>query len=177
MDDGHDALLSTADNNEAALIQEFIRVPGWLVKVCDEETPAYNHNPGCVINYCPEFLEELESHSVKVKQIGDDPSGLMKENVRNLRSQATTALHEWLHIKNAPAECCRGGCNSTAQMINGGIESVYTYKAGRAISLANRDPFRAAWTTTTTLTSPCRCGWNSVWACIPDISACATQSY
>lgn len=71
-----------------------------------------------------------------VQQVAADTTGKMKLNVRNLRSQATTALHEWLHIKGFSSEACVGGCVDTPQQIGG--DKVDTYKSGRAKLLAKR---------------------------------------
>ena len=81
---------------------------------CDPNTPAYvpKRNTGRypIINYCPAFFKNLTSHEEQWKKIQDDQTGQKKLNIRNLRSRATTALHELLYIKGYPAEVCEGGC-------------------------------------------------------------------
>lgn len=69
----------------------------------------------------------------------------LQQNVANLRSQATTFLHELLHINWGTAQECKGlnACSDNKQKIGG--ESVKTYKAGRAKLLAQRDVQTAAW--------------------------------
>lgn len=64
------------------------------------------------INYCPPFFANLSSHSTMWDRIQKGPPEL-KQNVRNLRSQATTALHELLHINSKyTSNACAGGCKN-----------------------------------------------------------------
>ena len=117
---------------------------------CTDTSPAYTRTSNTKllypeIVYCPAFFDKLASHGTQVAKIKADKSGFMKQNLRNLRSQATTVLHEWLHIGGFSAEVCVGGCADTIQLIGGDKkENVRTYKAGRAKLLANRDPENAA---------------------------------
>ncbi|KAL9114674.1 MAG: hypothetical protein Q9227_001352 [Pyrenula ochraceoflavens] len=116
-------------------------------KECGETSPAYTTNDHTMkyprITYCPPFFKNLTSHASMVDKIKADTSGDMKKNIRNLRSQATTVLHEWLHIDDHwKAVVCPGGCKDTKQMVGGTL--LQTYKAGRAKLLASRDPQKAA---------------------------------
>ncbi|KAK7966290.1 uncharacterized protein PG986_000567 [Apiospora aurea] len=66
-------------------------------------------------------------------------------NVRNLRSQASTALYELLHINSSWAgNVCAGGCGDMLQDLDGGRQLVWTYRAGLAKLLARRDVGAAA---------------------------------
>jgi len=94
------------------------------------------------IIYCPNFFKLVPPHSSTVNKIRGDVTEQMKLNVRNLRSQATTALHECLHIRNFAAQVCQGGCFDTSQVLGGEVQP--TYKAGRAKLLAQRDAEAAA---------------------------------
>ncbi|KAF1969769.1 hypothetical protein BU23DRAFT_601372 [Bimuria novae-zelandiae CBS 107.79] len=77
--------------------------------------------------------------------IKNDKSGQKKLNVKNLRSQATAVLHEWLHIKGFSSTVCEGGCVDTIQYIGpNGDEKIETYKAGRTKLLASKDVEKAA---------------------------------
>ncbi|KAF2728714.1 hypothetical protein EJ04DRAFT_528414 [Polyplosphaeria fusca] len=110
--------------------------------------PAYtitNNVLYAEIVYCPLFFTNLTNHQDLVNEIKNDKSGQKRLNVRNLRSRATTVLHEWLHIKNFPTTVCEGGCSDTVQKIGpNGDESVLTYKAGRSKLLAAKDVSLAA---------------------------------
>ena len=68
----------------------------------------------------------------------------LQQNVANLRSRATTFLHELLHINWGTAQECMGenACRDHFQMIGG--KSVRTYKTGRAKLLAQRNVETAA---------------------------------
>ncbi|KAF4627653.1 hypothetical protein G7Y89_g10497 [Cudoniella acicularis] len=95
------------------------------------------------INYCPGFFDLLPSHGNAVAAIQSDTTDRKKLNTKNMRSQATTALHEWLHINNNySAMICDGGCDDTTQYI-GGV-ATNTYKSGATKLLARRDPELAA---------------------------------
>ncbi|KAI0399268.1 hypothetical protein F4802DRAFT_612495 [Xylaria palmicola] len=98
-----------------------------------------------LINYCPTFFASLSSHDTRWARIRNGVPEL-KQNVRNLRSQATTALHELLHINSHwTSNACAGGCIDTPQFIGpDGGESVNTYKAGRSKLLARRNISEAA---------------------------------
>lgn len=81
---------------------------------CKPTSPAYTSNRLTqkypLINYCPPFFEELKPHDEMWNKI-ETGAADMKQNVRNLRSQATTALHELLHINsNWISNACAGGC-------------------------------------------------------------------
>ncbi|KAI0096948.1 hypothetical protein GGR51DRAFT_578522 [Nemania sp. FL0031] len=106
--------------------------PGWTRNNESERYPQ--------INYCPTFFANLSSHDTMWAKIQNGPSDL-KQNVRNLRSQATTALHELLHINSHwTSNTCAGGCKDTPQFIGpDGKEEVPTYKAGRTKLLARRN--------------------------------------
>ncbi|KAK6848838.1 hypothetical protein PG995_012671 [Apiospora arundinis] len=68
-------------------------------------------------------------------------------NVRNLHSQATVALHQFLHINSSwPANVCAGGCKDTLQELDRGREMVWTYRAGLAKLLARRNAMAASQT-------------------------------
>lgn len=120
---------------------------------CGPTTPAYNvYDPKLQypqIVYCPVFFSELKSHSSLVAAIKADGDGKLKQNIRNLRSQATTVLHEWLHIglydANYTSAICEGGCQDTEILIGPkpGIQ-IRAYKAGRSKLLAFRNPQAAA---------------------------------
>jgi hypothetical protein len=117
---------------------------------CGETSPAYTLSSPTnatypTINYCPPFFDKRKSHGFQVARIKADTSGQLKKNLRNLRSQATTALHEWLHIREFSSEVCLGGCDDTWQIIGDG-EKVQTYKAGRTKLLARMKPEQAAYT-------------------------------
>ncbi|KAI0886464.1 uncharacterized protein GGS22DRAFT_157909 [Annulohypoxylon maeteangense] len=95
------------------------------------------------INYCPPFFDILKSHEDKVKEIDNDKTGRKKLNTKNLRTRATTALHEWMHINNDHSSMiCEGGCEDTKQIIGG--EWTSTYKSGAAKLLARKSPELAA---------------------------------
>ena len=117
---------------------------------CVETSPAYtvtrSNRPYPDIVYCQPFFKNLASHSKLVAKIKADKFGQMKRNVRNLRSRATTPLHEWLHIKGYPSEVCAGGCDDTLQEIGQAskVELLTTYKAGLTKLLARRSPLKAA---------------------------------
>ncbi|KAK8035576.1 hypothetical protein PG993_010571 [Apiospora rasikravindrae] len=101
-----------------------------------------------LVNYCPGFFQDLSSHSDAWHKMRDGPAPPDAwHNVRNLRSQASTALHELLHINSSwPSNVCAGGCADTLQDLDGGREMVWTYRAGLAKLLARRDVRAAAQT-------------------------------
>ncbi|KAI0455002.1 hypothetical protein F5B21DRAFT_219438 [Xylaria acuta] len=111
---------------------------------CGSTSPAYTNNDKSqrypLINYCPTFFANLSSHDTMWAKI-QNGAPEMKQNVRNLRSQATTALHELLHINSHwTSNACAGGCIDTPQNIGSdGKERVLTYKAGRSKLLARRN--------------------------------------
>ncbi|KAI1125564.1 hypothetical protein F5Y10DRAFT_294542 [Nemania abortiva] len=112
--------------------------------------PAYYINDESLkfpyINYCPTFFSILRSHDAMWADVRNGPAE-KKQNVRNLRSQATTALHELLHIKSRyTSNACAGGCKDSKQTLGGGTEEVRTYKAGRAKLLARRNVMNASMT-------------------------------
>jgi len=78
--------------------------------------------------------------------IKNDKTGQLKQNVRNMRSQATTTLHKWFHIglydNKFSSEVCVGGCDDTKQTIGGA--TIKTYKAGRTKLLARFDAAAAS---------------------------------
>jgi hypothetical protein len=117
---------------------------------CGTSSPAYTVNDENekypLINYCPTFFKNLTSHDDMWNKIQSGPAD-MKKNIRNLRSQATTALHELLHINSHwTSNVCAGGCVDSFQRLDGGKEKVRTYKAGRAKLLAKRDVQQASMT-------------------------------
>lgn len=117
---------------------------------CGLTSPAYTVNDESqkypLINYCQTFFKNLSSHDEMWNKIKSGPADL-KQNIRNLRSQATTALHELLHVNSHwSSNVCAGGCVDTFQRLNNGKEKVRTYKAGRAKLLARRDVQSASMT-------------------------------
>jgi hypothetical protein len=117
---------------------------------CGPSSPAYTSNDETrkypLINYCPTFFQNLTSHDDAWKKIQNGPADL-KQNIRNLRSQATTALHELLHVNSHwSSNVCAGGCVDTYQYVNNGQERVPTYKAGRTKLLARRNVQAASMT-------------------------------
>lgn len=85
----------------------------------------------------------MTSHDEAVKKIDKHPE--LQQNVANLRSQATTFLHELLHINWGTAQECDGGqaCLDHWQEIGGKL--VPSYKSGRTKLLAQRNAEQAAW--------------------------------
>lgn len=84
---------------------------------CRPTSPAYtisksNSLKYPLINYCPVFFANLSSHDAMWDRIQKGGPEL-KQNVRNLRSQATTAFHELLHITSHwTSNVCAGGCKN-----------------------------------------------------------------
>ncbi|KAF2108591.1 hypothetical protein BDV96DRAFT_605644 [Lophiotrema nucula] len=119
-------------------------------KACRDDSPGYTLTNDAThgypyIVYCPAFFKSLSDHQTLVDKIKKDESGQKKLNVKNLRSRATTVLHEWLHIKGYSSTVCEGGCDDTDQWIGpNGNEKVQTYKAGRTKLLASKDVEKAA---------------------------------
>ena len=96
-----------------------------------------------LVVFCNEFFQKLVSHSDAVSNI--DKNKDLQQNVANLRSRATTFLHELLHINWGTAQECAGekACTDHWQVI--GNDLVPTYKTGRAKLLAQREVESAAW--------------------------------
>jgi hypothetical protein len=95
--------------------------------------------------FCPAFFDKLKSHGEQVANVNANKD--LQQNVANLRSQATTFLHELLHINWGTAqECGTQGkaCEDIPQTLKDG-EHVLSYKAGRAKLLAKRDASNSAW--------------------------------
>lgn len=115
---------------------------------CDDSTAAY-FSPGKrdygypLVTFCNAFFATLQSHADVVKKIDQDPN--LQQNVANMRSRATTFLHELLHINWGTAQECAGktACTDHKQDIGGKL--VRSYKTGRAKLLAHRDVQQAAW--------------------------------
>ncbi|KAI9847632.1 MAG: hypothetical protein M1837_002206 [Sclerophora amabilis] len=95
-----------------------------------------------LVEFCPEFFTVLVSHDEAVKKIDEDQN--LQQNVANLRSQASTFMHELLHINWGTAQECPGkkACRDNWQII--GDKPIKTYKSGRAKLLAQRDVLLAA---------------------------------
>ncbi|KAI9749029.1 MAG: hypothetical protein M4579_007031 [Chaenotheca gracillima] len=115
-------------------------------KSCDGTTPAYfshRHDYGYpLVVFCPEFFNVLRSHADVVKDV--DQNKDLQQNVANLRSRATTFLHELLHINWGTAQECAGesACLDHFQII--GNKPVLSYKTGRTKLLAQRNVKQAA---------------------------------
>lgn len=95
-----------------------------------------------IVVFCDEFFTVLPSHSDAVSKM--DKNKDLQQNVANLRSRATTFLHELLHINWGTAQECMGetACRDNLQMIGG--KPVRTYKTGRSKLLARRNTTAAA---------------------------------
>ncbi|KAL8885017.1 MAG: hypothetical protein Q9205_005625 [Flavoplaca limonia] len=109
---------------------------------CGDTTPAYTANGEKQYGYplvvfCPVFFTKLPSHSDVVAKIDKDKN--LQQNLANMRSRATTFLHELLHINWGTAQVCSGknACTDHKQKIGG--EDVLSYKTGRVKLLAQRD--------------------------------------
>ena len=79
------------------------------LKECGDKAAAYTalrKQPYTQIFFCPNYFDKLEPHRELWDKMVDDPS--LQNNVANLRSQATTMLHEWLHIDDPKTRVCRG---------------------------------------------------------------------
>lgn len=109
---------------------------------CGDKYAAYfapkNHDYGYpLVVFCPAFFTQLPSHGDVVAKI--DGNKDLQQNLANMRSRATTFLHELLHINWGTAQECSGekACIDHSQII-GGVK-VPTYKTGRAKLLAQRN--------------------------------------
>ena len=111
-------------------------------KACSDSSAAYTYTPDAAdgkhprVVYCPAYFNVLKGHSDRVNTIKNDKTGQLKQNVRNMRSQATTTLHKWLHIclydNNISSEICVGGCDDTKQTIGGVTIKTYCCKYERS---------------------------------------------
>lgn len=117
-----------------------------LQRSCATGTGAYTYNAKAdqypTIVYCNLFFQ-LNPLAEQIAAVKLDVLGLKKQNTKNLFSQATVSLHEWLHLKGSSAEICEGGygCSDTRQQIgfaNPAREWLTTYTAGPAKLLAQR---------------------------------------
>ncbi|KAK8857224.1 glycoside hydrolase family 18 [Apiospora arundinis] len=119
---------------------------------CKSVSTAYTYNglgqDAPLINYCPAFFRYFRSHDETWHRMRDGPApDNAWSNVRNLHSQATVALHQFLHINSSwPANVCAGGCKDTLQELDRGREMVWTYRAGLAKLLARRNAMAASQT-------------------------------
>ncbi|KAL9598124.1 MAG: hypothetical protein Q9219_004680 [cf. Caloplaca sp. 3 TL-2023] len=109
---------------------------------CGDTTPAYTANSVKKYKYplvvfCPVFFTKLPSHSDVVAKI--DKNKNLQQNLANMRSRATTFMHELLHISWGTAQECSGenACTDHPQKIGG--KNVLSYKTGRAKLLAQRN--------------------------------------
>ena len=109
---------------------------------CKGQSAAYfyksKHDYGYpLVVFCPEFFTKLPSHSDVVANI--DGNKDLQQNLANMRSRATTFLHELLHINWGTAQECSGkdACLDHYQII--GNQRVRTYKTGRSKLLAQRN--------------------------------------
>ena len=95
-----------------------------------------------LVVFCPEFFTKLPSHSDVVAKI--DGNKDLQQNLANMRSRATTFLHELLHINWGTAQECSGAaaCKDYYQVI--GNQQIKTYKTGRSKLLAQRNVQQAS---------------------------------
>jgi hypothetical protein len=86
-------------------IDELQSKPGGLGPVNAYYTPDKRYGYPLVV-FCPRFFSELPSLDDAIKKVDNNPD--LKQNSMNMQSQATTFMHELLHIDWGTAKECRG---------------------------------------------------------------------
>ena len=111
---------------------------------CGQTSAAYTslrQQPYTKIYFCPNYFSKLKPHRELWDKMVNDKD--LQNNVANLRSQATTMLHEWLHIDDPKTQVCRD-CRDVVVFIGPRGEMIRVYKPGRAKLLASQVPQSAS---------------------------------
>jgi hypothetical protein len=120
-------------------IDELQSKPCGLGPVNAYYTPDKRYGYPLVV-FCPRFFSELPSLDDAIKKVDNNPD--LKQNSMNIQSQATTFMHELLHIDWGTAKECRGltddvACKDQWQIMGGRLAQ--SYRPGAAKLLAKRN--------------------------------------
>lgn len=102
-------------------------------------TPDKKYGYPLVI-FCSAFFDKLPTHDEAIKKVDADPA--RKQNSFSMRSQATTFMHELLHINWGTAKECRGlnngdACNDHWQNFGNKLSKMYRPGAAKYLARSN----------------------------------------